>query len=72
MPDWIKPFHDPNDQEYHYFSIENITQNVRITRSIYDAGFLLINSGNAKVSKSDFAYDNFFKAKSWLAGYLSP
>ena len=26
MPNWINPFHDSYDNEYHYFSIDNITK----------------------------------------------
>ena len=60
MPNWIKPFHDSNDQEYHYFSIEEITRDVRITQQSYDAGLALIQSGDAKLKKATFDYDNFY------------
>ena len=60
MPNWIKPFHDSNDQEYHYFSIDEITRDVRITQQSYDAGLALIQSGEARLSKAFFDYDNFY------------
>ena len=60
MPNWIKPFHDSNDQEYHYFTIEEITKEVRITQQSYDTGLALIHNGDARLSKASFDYDKFY------------
>ena len=70
MPNWIKPFHDSNDQEYHYFSIDEITRDVRITQQSYDAGLALIQSGDARLSKASFDYDNFYNTHE-MTGRLS-
>lgn len=59
MPSWITPFHDSNDQEYHYFSVEEITKDVRITQKIYDKGLALIQSGEARITNAEFVYDGF-------------
>ena len=60
MPKWIKLFHDYNDQEYHYFTIEEITKDIRITQHSYDAGLGLIHSGEAKIKKASFDYDKYY------------
>lgn len=59
MPDWINPFHDQNDREYHYFTVKEITKTIRITQKTYDAGLAMIQRGDAKLRKVSFDYDNF-------------
>ena len=66
MPNWIKPFHDSNDQEYHYFTIEEITKEVRITQQSYDTGLALIHNGDARLSKASFDYDKFYNTREMI------
>ena len=70
MPDWIKPFHDRNDQEYHYFSIESITKQTRILQPYYDAGLALVRDGKAKITNASFEYDHFYNSKE-MVGRIS-
>ena len=56
MDKWIKPFSGCGDQEYHYFSIDKITEKVRITLKVYNAGKALVSSGQAFLRNANFGY----------------
>ncbi len=56
MDKWIKPFGGCGDQEYHYFSIDKITEKVRITLKVYNAGKALVSSGQAFLRNANFGY----------------
>lgn len=70
MPNWIKPFHERNNQEYHYFEVEEITKDIRITQQSYDVGLALIRSGEAKIAQASFDYDNFYNTRE-MTGRIS-
>ena len=56
MADFIHPFHDISDGEYHYFSFGKITQNVHVTQYIYDEALSFVQSGKAWIDHADFGY----------------
>jgi len=56
MADWIYPFHDTNNGEYHYFSFEQITKSVHVTQYIYDEALSLVKSKKAWIESADFGY----------------
>lgn len=59
MQNWIKPFHDDDNHGYHYFSVEQITEDVKITQKIYDEALSLINDEKAYIVKAVFGYSKW-------------
>ncbi len=69
MPNWIKPFHDRNDGEYHYFSVESITKDVQITQDAYDMGLLHISSGLAQLENARFDYNLYYGERELVGNF---
>ncbi|MGN0575576.1 MAG: DEAD/DEAH box helicase [Ruminococcus sp.] len=64
--EYIKPFHDNTGQEYSYFSIEKITENLKIKKSVYKKALAIVSSGAAVIRHIRFGFpsreysDNMF------------
>lgn len=56
MSKWIKPFSDNNNEEYNYFSIENITENLKITKKVYNEALKLVADQKAVLENAEFGY----------------
>ena len=69
MQNWIKPFHDRNDGEYHYFSVESITKDVQITQDAYDMGLLHISSGLAQLENARFDYNLYYGERELVGNF---
>lgn len=59
MANWIKPFNDEADQEYHYFSVGQITKKFKITQSTYDKGLKLVRSEQAYIQNLKLGYNTW-------------
>ena len=59
MAQWIKPFHDSDSMEYHYYSIDEITKDISVTQKVYDEGLELVQKKEAEIERADFSYQPY-------------
>lgn len=69
MPNWINPFHDSNDHEYHYFSIDNITKDVRLTQEAYTVGLTYVHNDLAQIKKVSFDFNYYYGGQELVGSF---
>ena len=69
MPNWINPFHDSYDHEYHYFSIDNITKDVHLTQEAYTVGLTYVHNDLAQIKKVSFDFNYYYGGQELVGSF---
>lgn len=69
MSDWIKPFRDADNQEYSYFSLPLITENLKISKKVFDKACEYVRNGQASIKQVKFGYTDL-ASESGMAAFF--